>query len=47
MVLLELKDISKEYSGKKVLDTVSLKIESGERGHPAVEKRRFYAVWFD
>lgn len=30
MVLLELKDISKEYSGKKVLDTVSLKIESGE-----------------
>ncbi|EDR0404176.1 amino acid ABC transporter ATP-binding protein, partial [Salmonella enterica subsp. enterica serovar Braenderup] len=24
MVLLELKDISKEYSGKKVLDTVSL-----------------------
>ncbi|EBU3144788.1 amino acid ABC transporter ATP-binding protein, partial [Salmonella enterica] len=26
MVLLELKDISKEYSGKKVLDTVSLKI---------------------
>ncbi|HGB5778731.1 TPA: amino acid ABC transporter ATP-binding protein, partial [Salmonella enterica subsp. enterica serovar Wangata] len=26
MALLELKEISKEYSGKKVLDTVSLKI---------------------
>ncbi|EAT9560465.1 amino acid ABC transporter ATP-binding protein, partial [Salmonella enterica] len=25
MALLELKEISKEYSGKKVLDTVSLK----------------------
>lgn len=30
MALLELKEISKEYSGRKVLDTVSLKIESGE-----------------
>lgn len=30
MVLLELKEISKEYSGKKILDTVSLKIQSGE-----------------
>lgn len=30
MALLELKEISKEYSGKKVLDTVSLKIQSGE-----------------
>ncbi|EHW2122701.1 amino acid ABC transporter ATP-binding protein, partial [Salmonella enterica] len=28
MALLELKEISKEYSGKKVLDTVSLKIQS-------------------
>ncbi|ELK8801955.1 amino acid ABC transporter ATP-binding protein, partial [Salmonella enterica] len=27
MALLELKEISKEYSGKKVLDTVSLKIQ--------------------
>ncbi|EMG4608555.1 amino acid ABC transporter ATP-binding protein, partial [Salmonella enterica] len=26
MPLLELKEISKEYSGKKVLDTVSMKI---------------------
>ncbi|EAN0291700.1 amino acid ABC transporter ATP-binding protein, partial [Salmonella enterica] len=26
MALLKLKEISKEYSGKKVLDTVSLKI---------------------
>ncbi|EAX2566847.1 amino acid ABC transporter ATP-binding protein, partial [Salmonella enterica] len=25
MVLLELKEISKEYSGKKVVDTVSMK----------------------
>ncbi|EDT7399231.1 amino acid ABC transporter ATP-binding protein [Salmonella enterica subsp. enterica] len=30
MALLELKEISKEYSGKKVLDTVSLKIQSGD-----------------
>ncbi|ENG2260357.1 amino acid ABC transporter ATP-binding protein, partial [Salmonella enterica] len=30
MALIELKKISKEYSGKKVLDTVSLKIEPGE-----------------
>lgn len=30
MALLELKEISKEYSGKKVLDTVSLKINSGD-----------------
>lgn len=30
MALLKLKEISKEYSGKKVLDTVSLKIQSGD-----------------
>lgn len=30
MSLIELKEISKEYSGKKVLDAVSLKIKSGE-----------------
>ncbi|EJT1680381.1 amino acid ABC transporter ATP-binding protein, partial [Salmonella enterica subsp. enterica serovar Meleagridis] len=30
MALLTLKEISKEYSGKKVLDTVSLKIQSGD-----------------
>lgn len=51
MALLELKEISKEYSGKKVLDTVSLKIQSGDMkvvmGHRVVEKRRFYAVCFD
>lgn len=51
MALLKLKEISKEYSGKKVLDTVSLKIQSGDMkvvmGHQVVEKRRFYAVCFD
>ncbi|HGG5675295.1 TPA: amino acid ABC transporter ATP-binding protein [Salmonella enterica subsp. enterica serovar Infantis] len=30
MALLKLKEISKGYSGKKVLDTVSLKIQSGD-----------------